>query len=196
VSPNKSLQRSGTHKVLGRGRPSAETAHGHWRARVLKGRRAVAELGRYAPRLATTVVMLLVAFCAIAAQSTTKPAELLHAFVVDGQVIGYLYGDRVPEAQTRPLAAWSRLEIRSATSASYRVLYRIERTGLYLASGQLDIGIGDDGSRGFYLSVQRPDYITIDCCKLPTKEGRTSAMDSITIEWNRDLKRFEMFKTP
>jgi hypothetical protein len=44
--PNKSLQRSGTHKVLGRGRPSIETAHGHWRARVLKGRRAVAELGR------------------------------------------------------------------------------------------------------------------------------------------------------
>jgi hypothetical protein len=46
MPPNKSLQRSGTHKVLGRGRPSAETAHGHWRARVLKGRRAVAELGR------------------------------------------------------------------------------------------------------------------------------------------------------
>jgi hypothetical protein len=46
MSPNKSLQRSGTHKVLGRGRPIAETAHEHWRARVLKGRRAVAELGR------------------------------------------------------------------------------------------------------------------------------------------------------
>jgi hypothetical protein len=46
VTPNKSLQRSGTHKVLGRGRPSIETAHGHWRARVLKGQRAVAELGR------------------------------------------------------------------------------------------------------------------------------------------------------
>jgi hypothetical protein len=46
MSPNKSLQRSGTHKVLGRGRPITETAHGHWRARVLKGQRAVAELGR------------------------------------------------------------------------------------------------------------------------------------------------------
>jgi hypothetical protein len=46
MPPNKSLQRSGSHKVLGRGRPSAETAHGHWRARVLIGRRAVAELGR------------------------------------------------------------------------------------------------------------------------------------------------------
>jgi hypothetical protein len=46
VSPNKSLQRSGTHKVLGRGRPSADIAHEHWRARVLKSRRAVAELGR------------------------------------------------------------------------------------------------------------------------------------------------------
>jgi hypothetical protein len=47
MTHNKSLQRSGTHKVLGRGRRSAEAAHGHWRARVLKGRRAVAELGRY-----------------------------------------------------------------------------------------------------------------------------------------------------
>ncbi len=46
LSPNKSLQRSGTHKVLGRGRPSAEIAHERWRARVLKGRRAAAELGR------------------------------------------------------------------------------------------------------------------------------------------------------
>jgi hypothetical protein len=46
VTPNKSLQRSGTYKVLGRGRLSTETAHGHWRARVLKGQRAVAELGR------------------------------------------------------------------------------------------------------------------------------------------------------
>jgi hypothetical protein len=43
---NKSLQRSGTHKLLGRGRPSAEIAHERWRARVLKGRRAAAELGR------------------------------------------------------------------------------------------------------------------------------------------------------
>jgi hypothetical protein len=44
-SPNKSLQRSGTHKVLGRGRPSLERTRA-LRARVLKGRRAVAELGR------------------------------------------------------------------------------------------------------------------------------------------------------
>jgi hypothetical protein len=54
MAPNKSLQRSGTHKVLGRGRPSAQTAHGHWRARVLKGRRAAAELSRYAPFRAHT----------------------------------------------------------------------------------------------------------------------------------------------
>ena len=46
MAPNKSLQRSGTHKVIGRGRPSAEIAHEHWRARVLKGRRAAAELCR------------------------------------------------------------------------------------------------------------------------------------------------------
>ncbi len=39
VTPNKSLQRSWTHKVLGRGRPS-KSAHERWRARVLKGRRA------------------------------------------------------------------------------------------------------------------------------------------------------------
>jgi hypothetical protein len=44
-SPNKSLQRSGTHKVLGRGRPSLERTRA-LRARVLKGQRAVAELGR------------------------------------------------------------------------------------------------------------------------------------------------------
>ncbi len=48
-SPNKSLQRSWTHKVHGRGRPS-ESAHERWRARVLKCRRAAAELGRWATR--------------------------------------------------------------------------------------------------------------------------------------------------
>jgi hypothetical protein len=46
-SPNKSLQRSGTHKVLGRGRPSAESTRA-LRARVLEGRRAAAELSRWA----------------------------------------------------------------------------------------------------------------------------------------------------
>jgi hypothetical protein len=45
-SPNKSLQRSWTDKVLGRGRPS-QSAHERWLARVLKGQRAAAELGRY-----------------------------------------------------------------------------------------------------------------------------------------------------
>jgi hypothetical protein len=45
VSPNKSLQRSGTHKVLGRGRLS-ESAHERWCARVLNCRRAAAELSR------------------------------------------------------------------------------------------------------------------------------------------------------
>jgi hypothetical protein len=45
VSPNKALQRSGTHKVLGRGRLSAESTRA-LRARVLKGRRAAAELCR------------------------------------------------------------------------------------------------------------------------------------------------------
>ncbi len=48
LSPNNTLQRSWTHKVLGRGRPSGENAPERWRARVLKGRRAAAELCRYA----------------------------------------------------------------------------------------------------------------------------------------------------
>ncbi len=39
MSSNKSLQRSGTHKVLGRGRPTEERTRA-LRARVLKGRRA------------------------------------------------------------------------------------------------------------------------------------------------------------
>jgi hypothetical protein len=45
LSPNKSLQRSVMHKVLGRGRPSAERTRA-LRARVLRGRRAAAELNR------------------------------------------------------------------------------------------------------------------------------------------------------
>jgi hypothetical protein len=45
VSPNKSLQRSGTHKVLGRGRSSLVHIRA-LRARVLKWRRAAAELSR------------------------------------------------------------------------------------------------------------------------------------------------------
>ena len=44
-SPNKSLQRSARHKVLGRGRPSAERTRA-LRARVLKCRRAAVELSR------------------------------------------------------------------------------------------------------------------------------------------------------
>jgi hypothetical protein len=45
VTPNSALQRTGTHKVLGRGRPSVMFLGVRWRARVLKRRRAVAELG-------------------------------------------------------------------------------------------------------------------------------------------------------
>jgi len=43
--PNKSLQRAGTHKVLGRGRPSRERTRA-LRARVPIGWRAAAELNR------------------------------------------------------------------------------------------------------------------------------------------------------
>ena len=44
-APNSALQRAGTHKVLGRGRPSHGGGRERWRARVLKGWRAAAELG-------------------------------------------------------------------------------------------------------------------------------------------------------
>jgi hypothetical protein len=43
MSPNSALQRAGTHKVLGRGRPSAERTRA-LRARVLIRWRAAAEL--------------------------------------------------------------------------------------------------------------------------------------------------------
>ena len=43
--PNSALQRAGTHKVLGRGRPSHGGTRERWRARVLIGWRAAAELG-------------------------------------------------------------------------------------------------------------------------------------------------------
>jgi hypothetical protein len=41
---NSALQRTGRHKVLGRGRP-ASCAYGLWRARVLLAPRHAAELG-------------------------------------------------------------------------------------------------------------------------------------------------------
>lgn len=44
-APNSALQRTETHKVLGRGRPGVVLLCGRWRARVLERRRAVAELG-------------------------------------------------------------------------------------------------------------------------------------------------------
>jgi hypothetical protein len=44
MPPNSALQRAGTHKVLGRGRPSAILLCGRWRARVLMRWRAAAEL--------------------------------------------------------------------------------------------------------------------------------------------------------
>jgi hypothetical protein len=45
VTPNSALQRAGTHKVLGRGRPSHCGSRERWRARVLIDWRAAAELG-------------------------------------------------------------------------------------------------------------------------------------------------------
>jgi hypothetical protein len=46
LSPNSALQRTVTHKVLGRGRPSVIVLYGSFRARVLRARRPAAELGR------------------------------------------------------------------------------------------------------------------------------------------------------
>jgi hypothetical protein len=45
VTPNNRMQRSVNHKVLGRGRPASCASQPH-RARVLKGRRAVADAER------------------------------------------------------------------------------------------------------------------------------------------------------
>jgi hypothetical protein len=126
-----------------------------------------------------------------AAANAAEPAPvLLHAFVVNGVPVGYLYGFREPNTSD----AFTRLEIRSATSVNYRVLYRIERTGLYLADGKLDAEIGDDGSRGFFMSAQRPDYVTIECCRVRTPSN--GAMDPITIEWYPEAKQFALLKTP
>jgi hypothetical protein len=44
-APNSALQRAGTHKELGRGRPSHGTSRERCRARVLMRSRAAAELG-------------------------------------------------------------------------------------------------------------------------------------------------------
>ena len=46
LSPNSALQRTVTHKVLGRGRPSGVISSGRFRARVLRRHPAAAELGR------------------------------------------------------------------------------------------------------------------------------------------------------
>jgi hypothetical protein len=56
MAPNSALQRAGTHKVLGRGRPSRGGTRERWRARVLMGRRAAAELGSYANSLLSSSV--------------------------------------------------------------------------------------------------------------------------------------------
>jgi hypothetical protein len=45
-APNSALQRTVTHKVLGRGRPSGVISSGRIRARVLMRHPAAAELGR------------------------------------------------------------------------------------------------------------------------------------------------------
>lgn len=143
-----------------------------------------------APRLIGVLTFFAAPIFAVAVGGATTTPVLLHAFVANGTLVGYLYGYR----ETDTLDAYSKLEIRSDTSTKFRLLYRIERTGLYLANGKLDAAIHDDGSRGFFLSVQRPHYVTIECCRIRTPNN--GAGDPLNIEWNSDTKRFEMLKTP
>jgi len=167
-----------------------QSAHERWRARVLKAHRAVAELGSYAPRVTVvlkTLGLLLLAGAAYAAQPSPV---LLHTFVADNAAVGYLYGFREPNTSD----AYSRLEVRSATSADALVLYRVERTALYLGSGQVDARIHDDGSRGFFVTAQRPQYVTIECCRV--RKAANGAMDAITIEWDPEGRRFAQLKSP
>ena len=154
-------------------------------------RRAAAQLGRYTPRIVLLASLLIVESGAFGGQPAST---LLHTFVANGQVVGFLYGERMPETPNLPVPAYSRLEIRSTTADAYKVLYRIERTGAYLASGQRDAEIHDDGSRGFFLSMQRPTYVTIECCKL--RSASNGAMDGLNVEWSAERKRFELLKTP
>jgi hypothetical protein len=149
-----------------------------------------AQLNRYASRLIAVLALIGASIVACAAEPVAQPPVLLHAFVANGAPVGYLYGYHEPNTTD----AYSRFEIRSAATAKYRVLYRIERTGLYLAGGTLDAAIHDDGSRGFVLSVQRPHYVTIECCRIRTPSN--GAGDPMSIEWNVDTKRFELLKTP
>jgi len=45
MSPNSALQRTAGHIKCAAAGGQAKSAHGSWRARVLRGRRAAAELG-------------------------------------------------------------------------------------------------------------------------------------------------------
>ncbi len=70
VSPNKSLQRSGRHKVLAAG-GRAESAHERWRARVLRWRRAAAE-----PQPLDDTELLCIALRAIAFRRWSRTGGL------------------------------------------------------------------------------------------------------------------------
>ncbi len=121
---------------------------------------------------------------------TTISPVLVHTFSDDGKPVGYLIG--YPEPNTED--AYSHLEIRSMPLDAYRVLYRIERTGLFLGSGQLDAAVHDDGSRGFFVTVQRPGYVTIECCRI--RNPNNGATDPITIEWVASERQFRLSKAP
>jgi len=177
------------HKVLGRGRLSFSVIRAPARPRA-SATCPVAELGSYAPRV-TAVLRSLGLLLLIGTLHAAEPTPvLLHTFVAGDVPIGYLYGFREPNTSD----AYSRLEVRSTTSTTPRVLYRVERTALYLGSGEVDATIHDDGSRGFIVTAIRPQYVTIECCRLRT--ANNGAMDSITIEWDPEGKRFAQLKTP
>ena len=172
----------GNHKVLARGHVSPARLRCRWWP--------AAELCSYAPRPIVVLRSLGLLLLVSVTHAAAPEPVLLHTFVAGNTQVGHLYG--LPEANS--VDAYSRLEIRSTTSNNFRVLYRVERTALYLGSGQVDAMIHDDGSRGFFVTVLRPQYVTIECCRL--KAANSGAMDAITIEWDPEGKRFAQLKAP
>ncbi len=76
MTPNKHMQRSGTDKVLGRGRGHAGVIH-VGRARVLRRTRAVADVGRWATLVhaASVAALLMLAGCASVERMESSPSS-------------------------------------------------------------------------------------------------------------------------
>lgn len=135
------------------------------------------------------MIAILVAL-SVNVEAKENDARLLHAFVYDGTVTGYLYG----VDNEGVMSGYKMMEVRDNDANEFNVLYKITRTALYDSEGELTAKIHDDGSHGFYLSVQRPTYVVIGCCKI--REPHNGAMDDITIEWNPIEQRFQLLRRP